>query len=232
MKLYLKEMIDDVETSKARYFDVLIQLLVMLSVLLFCLETLPDLSENIKEALKIADITLLIIFTIEYLLRLYVSVPSYKYFLSFFGLIDLLAILPFYLALSIDLRSVRIFRLLRLIRVFKLVRYNKALRRLARALSKIKEELVLYFLLSSMIIFLAGVGIYFFEHEVQPKNFASVFHGLWWAVATLTTVGYGDIYPITIGGKIFTFLILMAGLGLVSVPSGLIAAALTDSKKE
>lgn len=86
------------------------------------------------------------------------------------------------------------------------------------------------------MIFLAAAGIYHFEHAAQPEHFASVFHSLWWAVATLTTVGYGDAYPITVGGRIFTFFILMIGLGIVAIPSGLFASALTkaieDEKKQ
>ena len=128
-------------------------------------------------------------------------------------------------------RGLRVLRLFRLLRLFKLVRYNDAIQRYGRAILSIKEELALCFVASMMIIFLASIGIYFFEHESQPENFASVFHSMWWAVATLTTVGYGDVYPVTIGGKIFTFLILMAGLGLISVPSGLLASAFTESRK-
>ena len=95
-----------------------------------------------------------------------------------------------------------------------------------------KEELIVC--LSSMLIllYLAAVGIYYFENEAQPQNFSSIFDSLWWAVATLTTVGYGDVYPITVGGKIFTFLILMIGLGIVALPAGIFAAALTKTFRD
>ena len=94
----------------------------------------------------------------------------------------------------------------------------------------IKEELFLFLILSSFLLFLSAVGIFYFENPAQPEVFASVFHSLWWAVATLTTVGYGDIYPITVGGKIFTSIMLFIGLGIVAVPTGLIASALTKNK--
>ena len=82
-----------------------------------------------------------------------------------------------------------------------------------------------------MLLYLSSVGIYYFEHEVQPDVFSSIFHSMWWAVATLTTVGYGDAYPVTVGGKIFTFLILMIGLGIVGIPAGLIASSLSAVRR-
>ena len=89
------------------------------------------------------------------------------------------------------------------------------------------------FLFATLIVFyLSSVGIYYFENEAQPEAFASVFHSLWWSVATLTTVGYGDVYPITVGGKIFTFIILMVGLGIVGIPAGLIASSLSAVRRE
>ena len=117
-----------------------------------------------------------------------------------------MAILPFYIAKGVDLRSLRALRLLRLFRAFKLIRYSKAIRRLHKALFIVKEEMVLFFCVTILLMFFSAVGIYYFENEAQPEAFASIFHSLWWGIVTLTTVGYGDVYPITIGGKIFTFL--------------------------
>lgn len=99
-----------------------------------------------------------------------------------------------------------------------------------KAFLSIKEELVLIMILSTFLLFFSSVGIYYFENPVQPEIFSSVFASLWWAVATLTTVGYGDIYPITVGGKIFTSAMLFIGLGIIAVPTGLIASALTKTK--
>lgn len=223
---------NDVESPAGRKFDLFIQLLVIISVLSFCLETLPNLSQSNREILSLVEITTITIFTIEYILRLVVSQPFSKYPLSFFGIVDLIAILPFYIATIVDLRAVRIVRLIRLLQLFKLARYNKAIRRYVSALISIKEELVICLVACITVIFLASIGIYFFENESQPENFSSVFHSMWWAVATLTTVGYGDVYPVTIGGKLFTFVILMAGLGLISVPSGLMASAFTESRQQ
>lgn len=144
----------------------------------------------------------------------------------------MLAVLPFYIASGIDLRSLRVFRLLRLFRILKLLRYSQAICRFHRAFVLAKEELVLFSAVASILLYLSAVGIYYFEHDAQPDQFSSIFHSLWWAMATLTTVGYGDVYPITLGGRAFTFLVLMLGLGVVAVPTGLVASALSQARKE
>ena len=172
------------------------------------------------------------VFTIEYILRFALCRPRGAYIKSFWGIIDLLAILPFYLVLAVDLRSIRSVRLLRLFRVLKLARYSDAIRRFRLAYSIIKEELVLFGVVALIILYISGVGIYYFENEAQPNQFASVFHSLWWGIVTLTTVGFGDAYSITVGGRIFTFLILVVGLGVVTVPSGLFASALSKARNE
>jgi voltage-gated potassium channel len=151
---------------------------------------------------------------------------------SFYGLIDLAAILPFYIATGFDLRSVRAIRLLRLFRIFKMVRYSEALARFRRAFQLVREELVIFLSASFVIVYLASVGIYYFENPAQPEIFASVFHSMWWAIATLSTVGYGDIYPITSGGRLFTGLVLLVGLGIVAVPAGVLASALSQIRSE
>ena len=170
-------------------------------------------------------------FTVEYLLRIFVSDNKIKFIFSFYGLVDLFAILPFYLSTGIDLRSLRILRLLRLFRAFKLLRYSIAIQRFHNALIIAKEELILFSILAIMLLFFSAVGIYYFENAAQPEAFSSVFQSMWWAVATLTTVGYGDVYPITIGGKLFTFFVLMVGLGVVAVPTGLVASALSTARE-
>ena len=150
---------------------------------------------------------------------------------SFFGIIDLVSILPFYIAMGVDLRTIRAFRLLRLFRALKLVRYSQAIQRFHQALKIAKEELILYFIVTLMLVYFSAVGIYFFENEAQPEKFQSVFHCLWWAVATLTTVGYGDVYPITVGGRFFTFIMLLLGLGIVAVPAGVVSSALQTARE-
>lgn len=209
-----------------------IQVLIFLCLIDFAVETLPNLSStqlfwiNAFEGFSIA------IFTVEYLARVIISRPRRGYVFSFFGVIDLLSILPFFIGLGIDLRSLRALRMLRLFRILKLARYSKAMRRFHRAFVISKEEIVLFLVTACILFYLAGMGIYYFEHQAQPKVFASMFDGLWWAVATLTTVGYGDCYPITVGGKVFTFIILIIGLGIIAVPTGMVASALATARKE
>jgi voltage-gated potassium channel len=113
-----------------------------------------------------------------------------------------------------------------------LARYSKAMRRFHRAFVITKEEIVLFLTTTFILLYIAGMGIYHFENEAQPDRYRSMFDGLWWAVATLTTVGYGDVYPITVGGKIFTFVILILGLGIIAVPTGMVASALAKARKE
>jgi voltage-gated potassium channel len=220
------------ETKRGRFFAFFIQFLIIVSLVLFSIGTLPDLSELTNNILYKIEIGIVVVFTVEYLLRVYTAKNKLKFIFSFFGIVDLFAILPFYLSTGLDLRSLRIFRLLRLITILKLFLYSKAIRRFHRALIIAKEELILFSCVAIILLYLSAVGIYYFEHSAQPEQFKSVFHSLWWAVVTLTTVGYGDIYPITAGGRVFTFGVLMVGLGIVAVPTGLISSALSQARNE
>ena len=224
MKVELKDIIETQNSVAGRLFDAVIQTLIILSILSFSIETLPSAPVWLSGLFWPFEVFTVVVFTLEYGLRLFVAERRWKFVFSFYGLVDLAAIAPFYLASGVDLRAVRALRLLRL---FKLFRYSAAIRRFGAAFGMIRHELVLYGAASLVVLYLAAAGIYIFEHEAQPEAFASVFHSLWWAIATLTTVGYGEVYPITAGGKFFTAFILVIGLGIISVPSGLLASALT-----
>ena len=234
---FLSKLVNDPDTRAGRIFEFTTQFLIVASLVAISIDTLPEdeLSESVQLGLGIFELISVVIFSIEYVLRVVTTRRPQKFIFSFFGVIDLLSILPFYIALFsgadvLDLRSLRAFRLLRLFRVLKLVRYSSAIARFKRAFMSAREELILYFSVTLLLLYFAALGIYQFEHKAQPEAFSSIFSSLWWAVATLTTVGYGDSYPITTGGRIFTFVILMIGLGLVSVPAGLIAAALENAR--
>jgi voltage-gated potassium channel len=228
MKQRLKEIVDSTK-GVGRYFDLSIQVLIILSLISFSISTLPNLSPLATTLLGYFQVFTVLIFTIEYFLRIYVADRRFDYIFSFFGLIDFFAILPFYLSTAIDLRSLRILRLFRLFRLLKILRYQKAVKRYKMAFKEIKTELIVFLSATAFLLYMASVGIYYFEQHAQPEAFKSVFHSLWWAVATLTTVGYGDVYPVTIGGRVFTFFILMIGLGVVALPAGLFADALRDT---
>ena len=227
IKQIIRDVVDNSESVTGKLFSNFIQLLIVLSLITFSVDTLPNLSASSRRILDIIEIATVAIFTVEYLLRILVAERRVRFIFSFLGLVDLISILPFYIATGLDLRSLRVFRLLRLVRILKLVRYNEAIKRFYRAFIIAKEELVLFGIVALILVYLSAVGIYYFENASQPEHFKSVFHSLWWAVVTLTTVGYGDVYPVTAGGKAFTFFVLIIGLGVVAVPTGIIASALT-----
>ncbi|MCX7547894.1 ion transporter [Xanthomarina sp. F1114] len=229
MKERIKNIVEINDNKASKFFAIFIQILILISIVTFTLETTPDLEPKTRFILYLIEVFCVVIFTVEYILRIYVSDKKLKFIFSFYGLIDLFAILPFYLSFGVDLRSLRALRLLRLLRVFKLVRYNRALNHFTNAIKSAKEEILLFLFITLILIYFSAVGIYYFENEAQPEHFASILDSLWWAIVTLTTVGYGDVYPITAGGKIFTFFILLIGLGIVAIPTGIISSALTKS---
>ena len=234
MREFIKSFIEFNDNKLSKWFGFFIQGLILLSLITFSIETLPNLKPQTRTVLRAIEIFCVVVFTLEYLLRIFVADSKLRFIFSFFGLIDLVAILPFYLSFGVDLRSLRALRFLRLFRVLKLVRYNKAMNHFVRAIKTAKEEILLFIVITLMLIYFSAVGIYYFENEAQPEHYTSIFDSLWWAIITLTTVGYGDVYPITVGGKVFTFFILMIGLGIVAIPTGIISSALTRSvdKKE
>ncbi|WP_417861116.1 ion transporter [Winogradskyella sediminis] len=229
MKSYLKNLVELNDTIQSKRLAYFIQFLIIVSVITFSIETLPDLKPQTRVVLNAIEAFCVIIFTFEYLARIYVADRKLKFIFSFFGIIDFLAILPFYLAFGIDLRSLRLLRMFRLFRLFKLVRYNKAIRHFANAMKLAKEQIILFMIITIMLIYFAAVGIYYFENEAQPEHFSSIFSSLWWSIVTLTTVGYGDVYPVTVGGRIFTFFMLLIGLGIVAIPTGIISSSLTKA---
>ena len=226
----VRRVIVENDTREGRIFDISIQLLIVFSIIIYSIGTLPNLSPFWVKTINNIDIFCYVVFTIEYVSRVYISKSSIKYIFSFYGIIDLLAILPFLFARQFDLRAIRALRVFRVISALKISRYSEALSRFSIALKIIKPELILFFILTSIFLFLSAAGIYYFENEAQPTQFASIFHSLWWAIITLTTVGYGDVYPITLGGRVFTFFILLIGLGVITIPTGLIASALSATR--
>lgn len=227
----LKRIVEKTDTAAGLAFDFVVQSLIIISLLSFAIETLPDLDIRWRLLLHALEVAIVAAFTVEYVVRLAVADRRTGFAFSFYGIVDLIAILPFYIASGVDLRSVRVLRLLRLFRAFKLLRYSQAIQRFNQAFRIAREEIVLFFFVSVLLLYVSAVGIYYFEHSTQPEAFASVFHSLWWAVVTLTTVGYGDIYPLTVGGRVFTFAVLMIGLGVVAVPAGLVASALSEARR-
>ena len=231
LRVRIREALENSQPGLARGFQWTVQILIVLSVIGFTVETLPDLSTDFRVWLRRFEVFAIAVFTFEYLLRLWIAEDRPAFIFSFFGIIDLLVILPFYLQFAVDLRSLRVFWLFRMFRLFKLVRYVDAARRISSAFRMVRVDLAVFGIGALFVFYLAAVGIYFFEKDAQPENFASVFHAFWWALATLTTVGYGDVYPVTAGGKVFTFFTLMVGLGVFAVPTGLITMAIVNTRE-
>jgi voltage-gated potassium channel len=222
----LVELVSRPDTPRGRVFDWLIQGLILVSVLSIGLETLPGQPAWASRAYAIEEFVVVIVFSCEYVLRIAAAKKKLAYVFSFSGLVDLFAIAPFYFS-GADLRALRAFRLLRLLRILKLARYSAATERLAQAFYDARAELAVFLGVTLLTIYLCAIAIFHFEHEAQPDKFVSVLDGLWWAVTTLTTVNFGDVYPITPAGKLFTAFILICGLGIIAVPTGLVTSALS-----
>lgn len=230
-KKELRKIVEDNSTKKGVYFDSIIQIIIILSLVSFSIETLPDLSENLKNWLRYFETFSIIVFTLEYALRIWLSKKPLSYIFSFYGIIDLLAIIPFYTSMILDLRFLRAFRMLRVFRALKIVRFTKAMDRFRLAFKIMKEEFILFMACSLILLFITSAGIYYFESVAQPQIFKSIFHSAWWSIVTLTTVGYGDVYPVTTGGRIFTSFVLVIGVGVVGTTSGLISSALSKARE-
>ena len=201
---------------------------ILISITVLTIQTVPDLSPKARTALFVLNVTLSILFAVEYGIRVWSAENRLRYVFSFWGIIDFLSILPMVTLLWPDSAVLRILHIFRALRLLHLGRMNKAIDKFAHALLSIREDLIVFVALSSIVLFLAAVGIYHFERSAQPDVFGSIPQSIWWAIVTLTTVGYGDAAPITLGGRVFTSFILLIGLGIVAIPAGLITAALLN----
>lgn len=224
-------LIDGTHPRLGRGVALLLHGLIIASALAIAVETMPGLPPDLMRLLAGFELLILILFAIEYLLRVICSPRPLRYIFSFWGMVDLLAILPLLALIAPEWTAVRVFRLLRLVRLLKLFRTSRALDRLGRAFQSVRGELIVFGVLAGTVLYVAAVGIYVFENPAQPEAFSSIPMSLWWAVASLTTVGYGDLVPITLGGRIFTTLVLFVGLGVVAGPAAIITTALLEAEK-
>ena len=216
-----------------RLVDVALLLLISLNVVVVILETVPSLARAHGTLFYLIDLVSVVVFTIEYLLRLWVCtadsafegpiVGRLKYVLTPMALIDLVAILPFYLPFFFTF-ELRMLRLIRLLRLLKVVRYSESLRIFGDVYRMKKSELTMCFLTILFLLVMASALVFHVEHEAQPEVFSSIPAAMWWGVATLTTVGYGDIYPITPLGKFFGAIIALLGIGLFALPAGILGS--------
>jgi len=216
--------------------DRFIYVLILLSTLAIILESDQGLEQSYGFLFQVFEIISVTIFSIEYLYRTilnYRRFRNFKYNYGFYGLIDLIAVLPFFLPLAFvfDSRALRILRLIRALRILKVGQHSKAVKHLLQVFKEIKGELTLTFFLSLILIVFAGIVVFYAENPFQPEVFNNIGSSIWWAFATLTTVGYGDIYPITVIGKLIASFVAIIGIGLIAIPTGLISATYVDILK-
>lgn len=222
----------------SRAVDIGLMCLITINVALIIADTfdLPPLAVKIGGIVETISV---VIFTIEYILRLWVADLSYpelppfrarlKYIRSFAAVIDLVSLLPSFIsAMSANFMVLRMLRVLRLLRAFKLNRYTHALHDIGEVFRKKASQLISSMLVVSFLMVISSVLMYDAEHEAQPEVFDNALSGLWWAIATLTTVGYGDIYPVTAVGRVMSAIIALLGIGLVAVPTGIITAGFSE----
>ena len=217
-------------------FDKFIYILIIANVIAMILESHVSIRNVYGSYFHVFEAISIYIFSFEYLYRIRLSFQEkkmkgvYKYVFSAYGLIDLISILPFFLnqLVKVDGRFLRILRLFRLTRIFKLGRGSSSLKLFIKALNGVKNELKFTLFLSLLAILFSASAIYYLEHESQPEKFSSITESIWWATVSLATVGYGDVYPVTAGGKIFASIISLIGIGIVAIPTGIISASFVE----
>ncbi len=219
------------------FIEYFISGLIILNVICIFLESYKSINAQFKEAFYFIEVFSIIVFSLEYLIRIWIADLQHpklsatkarlKYICSFLGLIDLASILPFYLPyfFKIDLRVIRVLRLFRLLRLLKLNRHSKAIKLIGKVLKNTKNDILVTVFMVFILLILSSTLMYSIENDAQPEAFENIGQALWWAVATLTTVGYGDIYPVTGLGKLLSGIIALLGIGIVALPTGIISSA-------
>lgn len=230
----------EIETKLEYVVRATVTAVIFLSIISVMLETVEEINAQYHQLFSVFEVISVAIFTIEYLLRLWsvVLYPKYehwffgriRYVISPMALIDLLSIFPFYAPQLIhsDLRFIRGLRLIRLLSVLKFGHYSNSLHTIARVISRKKHEIGASLIMITLLLIMSSSLMYFIEHEAQPKAFPSIPASIWWGVATLTTVGYGDVYPITTLGKICAAVITILGISVLTLPSGLVVTGFIE----
>lgn len=224
----LYEIIFEADTREGKIFDIALLIVILISILLVLLESVPAINENYSVLLKVLEWAITLIFTVEYIVRIRVVKKPFKYIFSFYGIIDFLSVLPTYLSLifvgSQSLVVIRVIRLLRVFRILKLNRYISAGQSLGKALwiSREKIFVFLFFILNIVII----VGTLMYLIEGPEHGFNSIPQSIYWAIVTMTTVGYGDISPMTALGQFLASIVMISGYAIIAVPTGIVTAGI------
>ena len=223
------------------YIDIFLIFLILLNIIAVLLETVDSIYNQYKIQFLIFERLSTFIFLVEYILRVWVSIEAkkdndsnlitrLKYMITWPAIIDLLAVLSGLLPMLFEV-DLRLLRALRMIRLLKFSRYFKVMNLLLGVLKEEKQSFLAAMFLLVIALLIASTGIYIFEKEAQPDKFGSIPESMWWAIATLTTIGYGDVTPITAMGKLFGAIIAIIGIGTVALPSGILASGFSDQLK-
>lgn len=228
------------EDKASRRFDMFIMIVILLNLFLVMCETFEGAAKY-QGLLNTAELVTVIIFTVEYGLRVWTSDYLYSdcdsrwraafyYIVSFGGIVDLLSFFPYYLPVFFPAGIVafRMFRVIRILRLFRINAYYDALNVITSVLKNKKDQLLSSTFIILIMMAASSLCMYNLEHEAQPEVFRNAFSGFWWAMSTLLTVGYGDIYPITVLGKLFGIGITFLGVGMVAIPTGILSAGFVE----
>ncbi len=220
------------DTKAGRTFDIVLLWAILFSVLVVIIESVPYFKLNFYNLFRTVELFLTALFTIEYVLRIWSSPDRKKYLLSFWGIIDLLAILPTYLELffidSHYLVTIRIFRLLRIFRILKLSNFSRAANVLIVTLLNSSYRISVFFFVVIFIVTILGTLMYIVEGG--KGDFDSIPHSIYWAIVTITTVGFGDIVPTTVAGKFLASFVMLLGYAIIAIPTGIVTAEMTMSR--
>lgn len=228
----IHEIIFEADTRAGKAFDIALLVAIIMSVLVVMLESVRSLDKKFAPEFDTLEWIFTILFTIEYLLRIYVTNKPFKYIFSFYGIIDFLSIIPTYLGLFIGgaepLLVIRSLRLLRVFRVLKLTRYVGESNQLVSALMASKRKILVFLFAVLALTIVMGTAMYLIEG--RKNGFDSIPHSIYWAIVTLTTVGYGDISPHTWAGQILASVIMILGYGIIAVPTGIVTSEMTKNQ--
>ena len=227
---YWYEVIFEADTREGKIFDLVLLIVIVVSVILVMLESVPEIRQNYYHFLRISEWIITGIFTIEYIVRIIVVRKSWLYIFSFYGIIDLLSVIPTYLSLvlggSHSLVVIRVLRLLRVFRILKLTRYTQASRTLGKALWASREKISVFIFFVVTLVIIIGTLMYLIEGE--KGGFTSIPLSIYWAIVTLTTVGYGDISPVTPIGQFLASVVMILGYAIIAVPTGIVTAEMIN----
>lgn len=236
LKHKIFDIIFETNTRAGKLFNIILLLLILTSVGLVMSESIPSINARFHKTLVILEWILTTIFTIEYLLRIYCTKKHWKYIFSFYGIIDLLAILPFFIGLiypgSKFLSSIRILRLLRVFRIFGLTQFTRGRNVLVIALLQSREKIIAFLSFVLLIVVVIGSIMYMVERNHPESGFTSIPISIYWAIVTLTTVGYGDVAPVTTLGQFLASLVMIIGYGIIAVPTGIVTMEMNKAAKD